>query len=187
MTLAQHQSKSCRWQTPPDLLNRCRLVLGEIDLDPASEFEANENVRAERWLGESDDGLAAKWSIGEPVSVFLNPPGGRRSNRSLTCLFWQRLCKEAHYGGVSHAIFVAFSLGALQTTHRYGPWSACEFPHCIAAQRIRYNNPDGTPGPSPPVGSAIVYVPGTIDRTRLFYDTFRDLGTVCVPYRPVAA
>jgi len=34
MTNIKHSSKSFDWHTPPDIIERARAVLGEIDFDP---------------------------------------------------------------------------------------------------------------------------------------------------------
>ena len=44
--------------------------MGGIDLDPASCADAQATVRAARWIGLPDDGLAHDWA----GRVWLNPP-----------------------------------------------------------------------------------------------------------------
>ncbi len=58
------------WYTPPDFLDRVRLVLGEIDLDPASSAFAQKTVGAKRFFTKKDNGLTKSWS----GNVFCNPP-----------------------------------------------------------------------------------------------------------------
>lgn len=62
--------KESRHYTPPLILNPLRRVLGEIDLDPASDETANQIVRANRYF--SQGGLFQPW---EATTLLCNPPG----------------------------------------------------------------------------------------------------------------
>lgn len=69
--LAVHfSSASEEWTTPPDVIAAVVEVLGEIDLDPASD--PARSVPARRHFTLEDNGLAQPW----PGRVFLNPPYG---------------------------------------------------------------------------------------------------------------
>ena len=68
-----HFSRDDSWRTPIWILDLVREVLGDIDVDPASSFEANENVRATSYLTKEDDGLFTTWFT-EPKTVYVNPP-----------------------------------------------------------------------------------------------------------------
>src|SRR5207245_9111579 len=66
-------SKSPLWFTPSEILEDARIVLEEIDLDPASDPETNPKaVKALHIYTEADDGLDPKneWR----GRVWLNPP-----------------------------------------------------------------------------------------------------------------
>jgi hypothetical protein len=173
----RHLSQTDKWHTPLDIVERARRILGTIDLDPASDPAANRRVKATHIITQEEDGLKAPWP---PGSVFLNPPGGKLGNKSLAALFWQRLIQEWSEGHVSHAIFVAFSLEQLQTTQNLRPPvpSIGEFMFVVPARRLRFDRPDGRPGPAPSHSSAIVYVPGSIDATAQFIREFKDLGCI---------
>ena len=58
------------YNTPPGVIERARRVLGEIDLDPASNEEAQSYIRARSYYTIHDDGLAHTWA----GNVWLNPP-----------------------------------------------------------------------------------------------------------------
>lgn len=182
----QHSSRTDRWHTPDYVLDLARAVLGDIDLDPCSETAANERVSARYFLTEEDDGLSKAWGehwvdsdsyIYSPVSAFVNPPGGKRNGKSNARLWWRKLMDEVAKGDVTHAIWLSFSLEHLQTTQGDTP-SILDFPICVPRKRIRFLRPDGTPGPAPSHSNVIAYVPGTVDRTDLFLETFQELGKV---------
>lgn len=56
--------------TPQAYIESARKVLGEIDLDPASNGLAQKIIKAKAYFSESDDGLSKEWR----GRVFLNPP-----------------------------------------------------------------------------------------------------------------
>lgn len=172
----QHSSRTDQWGTPVQVLALVHKVLGQIDLDPASSAAFNMAVQATHFYTKEIDALLLDtWHAG---SVFLNPPGGKIQNRALTELFWQRLMLHNNTGQMTHAIFMAFSLEALQTTQRDGQGGALRFPLCVPRKRIKFVDVHGAPGPAPSHSNAIVYVPGTVDKTDLFLKTFKVLG-VC--------
>lgn len=58
-----------------------RKVLGDIELDPASCFEANEAiVKAHRFYSEEDDALIQSWAS---RSLFINPLGAAPNDKRL--------------------------------------------------------------------------------------------------------
>lgn len=182
----QHSSRSDLWYTPDHILDGVRRVLGEIDLDPASDAEANLTVRARRIITKEQDGLRCDWGSdglrcdwgSDCGSIFLNPPGGKIGNQSKTALFWQRLMNYNAMGYISHAIFLAFSLEALQVTQACAGGGIAGFPFCVPKSRIKFKAPDGTVPTAPSHSNMIVYVPGSVDKTELFEHTFAFFGAV---------
>lgn len=173
---AQHSSVSNEWGTPPEIAALVREVLGIIDLAPTSSAHFNRTVGATRFLSAADDALLPRPWSDHPVSVYMNPPGGKLKNRSVAGLFWERLMLEVDRGLVTHAIFMAFSLEQLQTTQRRGGPSLLDFPFCVPAKRIRFVSEGAQKAPTH--ANAIVYVPGTINKTERFIDSFFPLGRV---------
>lgn len=182
---AQHSSATDRWYTPLPIIGLGQRVLGPIDLDPASDVFGNSRVRAAKFYDERADGLSQPWA----GTIWCNPPGGvrvdprARSNRKVSNagLHWRRLIATRESGHLTHAIFVAFSLELLQRTQRPGQLSCADFVCLLPRERVAYDGPDGEPGADPTHASAIVYVPGTVNRTRAFASAARALGTVIAP------
>ncbi len=178
-------SKSDRWFTPVAIVAAVRATLGGIDLDPASEPLANARVGAAMFFDEADNGLTRKWS----GRVFLNPPGGvypkghPLSSKSRTLLFWDKLMEEVDGGRLAGAIFMAFSVNFLASSQGRSRRSGVDFVHCVPRDRIRFDLPDGLPGPQPTHANAVIYVPGTEDRTDQFVAAFEHLGGVMRPFR----
>lgn len=169
----QHSSRSDAWGTPPYILNAVRQTVGCIDFDPASSAAFNEQVQATEYFTEG--ALERPWPV-KDKTVFLNPPGGKTGNRSNTVLFWQRLLEFR--GEFKHAVFLAFSLEALQTTQKPERASIMDFPFCVPNKRVRFLYENGLVGPSPSHSNVIVYVPGTLNYTHQFITCFSAIGAI---------
>lgn len=161
-------SETSSWGTPESILARVRAVLGPIDTDLASSEKFNLVVRAARFFSAENP---CPKVLTRAKGVFCNPPG----NGALKT-FWMTLMLNRK--NFEHAVFVAFSLESVYTTQGLGVPSVTQFPHCFPSSRVRYNRESGAPGGSPPRGSLIAYVPGTVDKTEAFMRHFGDLG-VC--------
>jgi hypothetical protein len=116
--------------------------------------------------------------------VFLNPPGGKRANRSLAELFWDRLIEHSESEpGFAGAIFVGFSIEALATTQR-SRRPILAYPLCVPRKRIAFVpgfSETGAAGKkSPSHSNVIVYVPGfgSESRVSVFARHFGELGYV---------
>jgi hypothetical protein len=169
----QHSSATDEWYSPLSVLVRAKEILGQIDLDPASDEFGNARVGARYFITKEQDGLASPWPIFS--TVFINPPGGKTGNQSNTALFWKRLMEYRDSGSLKHAIFMCFSIEAAQNTQGKGCKSILEFPFCIPQRRIRFDSREGTFS-SPSHSNAIIYIPGQINKTAEFIKHFSDLG-----------
>lgn len=58
------------WYTPPEYTDAARLVMGTIDIDPASTATANSTVKAKKFYNVKTNGLKKKWA----GNVWMNPP-----------------------------------------------------------------------------------------------------------------
>lgn len=61
------------WYTPSDLITQIKVVLGDIDTDPATAAKPQTWIKAKTFYTAETDGLAHPWS----GRVFLNPPYAR--------------------------------------------------------------------------------------------------------------
>ena len=76
-------SGSNEWYTPPEIIDMARLVMGGIELDPASNAHAQTWIKADRYFTEQDNGLAQAW---QAKTIWLNPPYGNLGARFCTKL-----------------------------------------------------------------------------------------------------
>jgi len=65
-----HVSIDRNWYTPDTYIEMAREVMGGIDLDPASDLEAQKVVKAKRFYDKKADGLQQTWQ----GRIWLNPP-----------------------------------------------------------------------------------------------------------------
>jgi len=186
----KHSAKSVEWYTSEEVLELERRVIGDSDFDPFSSELANETVMATEWLGKGsptgEDGFNllnwpsfVNYDI-EPFNparlktVHCNPPGGKQGNKSQMVMAWKNLMEFRKSGYLRHAIFIAFSIEALQTSQSVSP-SMMEFPICVPSKRLRFVSPEGTKN-SPTHANAIIYVPGNTDGSAWFKSIFSELG-----------
>jgi ParB family chromosome partitioning protein len=84
--------------TPSEYVDVVRKALGRIDLDPASDKQAQRTVKAEKYFTEEDDGLEQEWH----GNIFLNPP----YSKELAPKFIHKLVAEFEAGHVKSAILL---------------------------------------------------------------------------------
>lgn len=133
---ARHTCDSPEWYTPTKFVEAARLVMGGIDLDPASHEEANRTVKAARFFSIEDNGLTQRW----PGRVFLNPPGGKDSDgKALVPQFWLKLLAEWVMCRTEQAIWIGYSLEQLQTLQCIkAVKTPLDFAMCVPNRRIAF-------------------------------------------------
>lgn len=94
------------WWTPTWLINLSTIVLGKIDLDPASSPSANVRVGAANIFTKEQNGLEQDWY----GNVFLNPPSQRGDPTCRPHLWAKKLKLEYSEGRVKNAILIVKSV-----------------------------------------------------------------------------
>lgn len=173
-------------RTPAWLVEKVREVLGTIDLDPASDLDANTVIRASRFYSAGDDALHQHWHA---RSVFLNPPGGLVDPKTLlqlppkarvpgalssAAVWWAKLVHEYQSGRVQEAIFLAFNLEILVNSQKFLP-PIQSFPFCVPKKRVSYPSSRGEKSQSPPGGSLLAYLGPDPEK---FRSVFSEVGFV---------
>jgi len=161
---ALHSKSTPKWGTPSLIIEKARVLLGDIHLDPASSAEFNQLVRALLFYTEHDNGLVQPWA----GNVFLNPPGG------LVKEFWERLIEHVSTGIVEKAFWVGFSVEqlCLLADQEFHPM---DFSFCVLRKRLAFNTENLASGGSPSHGNYVVGL--GVDHQR-FEELFKDLGKV---------
>lgn len=157
----QSNARRNEWGTPLDLLEAVRLVLGEIDCDPATHTQAQERVQALTYYTAADDGLSKYWH----GRIFLNPP----YQRGLVDKFVFKLLVELVSGRATEAIVL---VNAQTDTAWFQGLKQAAAAESNPAGRVRFLNSDGKPG-MPLVGQALFYFGGNSAR---FVEVFSQFG-----------
>jgi phage N-6-adenine-methyltransferase len=151
------------WFTPADWIERARLALGEIDLDPASHPIAQQTVRAKTFYTAADNGLERSWS----GRVWLNPP----YHRAMLAPFIDKLVSECAGGAVTQAILLTHNYTDTEWFHLAARSARII---CFPRGRVRFRSPSGEEC-SPTQGQAFFYFGAD---GAAFRRTFADVGLI---------
>ena len=133
------------WFTPSEYVEAARRVLGDIDLDPASNDQAQQVIKAEKYFTPETDGLTHKWN----GRVFLNPPYGQPE----VAQFIKKLLDEINCGRVIAAILLTNDNTDTDWFQASAQKAAAV---CFVHTRIKFWKPDGRPS-SPTNGQSFFY------------------------------
>tara|TARA_R110000744_G_scaffold95281_1_gene184148 strand:+ start:61 stop:576 length:516 start_codon:yes stop_codon:yes gene_type:complete len=163
------------WGTPPHFIESARKVMGSIDVDPASNDEAQYIVQAGQYFTEDDSGLDQYWN----GNVWLNPPYGR----GLAKPFIRQI---VHQYKVVKCVTQAIVL--LNSVYSSAWWKESEIAVscsaiCLPDHRIAFINPvTGKPEKGNDREQIITYIG---DNPNKFCEEFSQYGLCCLPYQPL--
>jgi phage N-6-adenine-methyltransferase len=152
------------WYTPPEYTDAACLVMGNIDLDPASCVEAQKVIQASTYYTKEDDALRPE--VAWTGRVWLNPP----YSMPLIKQFVSKLIDEYDAGNVTEAIIITNNSSDTAWFH-----SLLErFPACFTYGRVHFWRPNhedfGTRQ-----GQTLFYLG---DNVRRFCEVFGKFGQV---------
>jgi phage N-6-adenine-methyltransferase len=157
-----HNSGENEWYTPPDYIEAARMVMGGIDLDPASCELAQTNVRAGRFYTADDNGLDKKW-IG---NVWLNPP----YSKDLIGPFAAKVVEESQR--FDQAVILVNNATDTAWFHQIASVASAV---CFLRGRVKFLDKTGKPANTPVQGQAVIYIGGNVAR---FAEVFSSFGFV---------
>lgn len=166
-------SGNFEYYSPARFVDSARVVLGEIDLDPASSVIANERVKAKKIFTQEDNGLMNIWS----GRVWMNHPfskGEKKCHKNRdrckkqTCkdrgyhididlpgnTQWiNRMIAEYEKGFVTEAIMICYA-----STSEAWFKPLLNYLQCFIHGRVDYYDPQGNEIKGCPKGSVITYL-----------------------------
>jgi len=154
------------WYTPAKYIDLARGVMGEIDLDPASCEQGQQNVQAKKFFTQEDDGLEQYWE----GRVWMNPP----YSKGLMDKFVTKLCAECEAGHVTEAIVLTHNFSDTGWFRKL--WDGASAV-CLTYGRIKFESPDGV-GSSPTSGHAFFYFGPNPAKFKI---AFADIGNIGNP------
>lgn len=197
--LINQDSGNTEYYTDPKIIAKAKLVMGGIDLDPASSQAANATVEAANYFTKEDNGLLQLWS----GRLFVNHPfsKGEKACPVNVSKCKKKVCRDRgyhihadvpgnsdwinklvdsyHSGDVTEALAICYS-----STSEAWFQPLTKFPQCYLAPRTNYYDAKGNKISGVTKGSVITYLG---DNVAGFYEHFCDMGTIKVPYVPVAS
>lgn len=148
------------WNSPAEIVDAARAVLGTIDLDPASTPTANAVVQARRFYTLEDDGLAHDW-VG---TVWMNPPYAT----ALVTKFTQKLADSVRAGTVPAALAIVNNCTETQWFRTLTEVAAAI---CLPTGRVSFWKPDQVTD-APTQGQAVIYCGPDIARFSSAFERF---------------
>ncbi len=142
-------SQTNEWFTPAVIAASASLVMGGIELDPASCDEANKTICAERIYTESDNGLTKSWLC---RSLWLNPPYGKYRGVSNQGRWTHRLVYEYQEKRVQQAVCLVNAYFGYEWFKLLIALSSIAYGLCNESVLAEIKQPDARPHiPMPPI------------------------------------
>jgi hypothetical protein len=155
-------SQSTReWITPPWLIERARIALNGIDLDPASSSTAQKTVKANEYF--TTGGLERPWCA---ESVFLNPPYNGSAAK------WSaKMVHEFREGNFERGVLLVFA----KFGYNWFNELFYSFSTCILKERVEFLLADGSTIGKAKHASALVHMGGD---DFAFFNAFARYGRI---------
>ena len=161
MTHIVNNSGNQEHYTPRRFTDSARVVMGSIDLDPASNNIANSWIKAKKFFSKEEQGLDKDWS----GNVWMNPPYDSKTLK----LFVHKIIDSKN---IRSAIVLCNNNTDTKNGQLLFDW--CDAV-CMVSGRIKFMMPDGKENKSPLQGQ-IIYYKG--NNATIFKEEFTKHGVV---------
>jgi len=169
--MMQNLTGNNEWRTPAKYIEAVKNVLGEIDIDPATNDEAQKFIQAKAHHTIDDSGLNYSWN----GRCFMNPP----YSRDLIPKFADKFVRELECGNITEGIVLVNSATDTGWFHQlYQSASAM----CLTKGRIGFLRPEQSyqvnTGKKGQLGTALLYFGEDIES---FVSEFKQFGLLTLP------
>lgn len=151
------------WYTPQYIIDSAKIVMGEIDLDPASSELANKIVQAKNYYTVKEDGLKQDWY----GKIWLNPPYSQPEINNFA---------EAVVSKKYNEIMILVNNAT--ETNWFRVMAEKSNAICFVNRRLKFIDKNGNPSGSPLQGQAIIYRGKNVDG---FIKEFKRSGLCMIP------
>lgn len=134
------------WDTPLEIIQSAKQAMGSIDIDPASNEQANERIQANTFYTDKNNSLDKAW-IG---NVWMNPP----YSQPLVVDFCKALIEKYESKEINQACVLVNN--ATETVWFQNMLKICKCV-CFPKGRIKFIDKGGNPSGTPLQGQAILY------------------------------
>jgi phage N-6-adenine-methyltransferase len=155
------------WYTPLKYITSAKKILGKIELDPFSSFEANKTIKAKRIYTIDNSSLSQEWNA---RSVWMNPP----YSRGLINKAVDKFIIEWASGRIGAGIVLVNASTDSKAFHRLIENCSCV---CFTLGRIAFENIDGKNISGNTKGQAFFYFGNNVE---LFLREFKQYGKIMV-------
>jgi len=152
------------WNTPPEYIESARKLMGKIDLDPASNKQAQKNIKAEVYYTKEKNGLTKPWA----GNVWMNPP----YSQPLVKDFCNTLVKKYNAGEINQACVLINN--ATETEFFQNMLKVCTAV-CFIKGRVKFIDKNGEATGTPLQGQVIIYFG---NESKKFKDLFSKYGEI---------
>jgi hypothetical protein len=156
--------ETVEWYTPSRYIELARQVLGEIDLDPASNELAQSWIKSKTFYTATDDGLSKPWY----GRVWLNPP------YTGVGAWVDKAIAQYDSGAVTEAVLLVKPADGASWYKKLNK----RFPRCGVDLWIKFIDSNGIAQGRPAHGNAFYYLGQNL---KLFGGVFGQVGTITAP------
>jgi phage N-6-adenine-methyltransferase len=152
------------WNTPSEYIESARELMGKIDIDPASNKQAQEIIQAEVYYTQETDGLDKSWA----GNVWMNPP----YSQPLIKDFCNTLVEKYKTSEINQACVLVNN--ATETGFFQNMLKVCTA-ICFIKGRVKFIDKSGEATGAPLQGQVIIYFGKKLKKFKELFSRFGEI------------